>query len=754
MNKNKRLLQSKVLPGNDRPFRVPIIYYLPFILFTPFIVLIIVITRFTLLVVNILLLPIIILKSLAKLFRAVFLSIGRIGLKKRGRKRITPLIPFYLHKLSHSFKQRVPKSTRTKIAVAFILLIIFLYSVMVAKFTSQLPSPDHLRTAPQPLTTSIYDRNGKLLYQFYEGQNRKLVSIDDLPQNLISATIAVEDKNFFNHHGFDILGLVRAIKSTLVDEQIQGGSTITQQLIKNTLLNSDRTLKRKIKEIILAYWTEVIYNKQQILQMYFNEVPFGGTAWGIDAAAEMYFDKEPKDLTLAESAYLAGLPAAPTEYSPFGKHPEKGKQRQVEVLNKMTELGYINPEQARQAQNHELKFRSHNMNIKAPHFVMFVRSLLSSRYGERTVSQGGLKIITTLDLSIQEMVEEVVSKNVRALAKLNVSNGAAMVSDAKSGQILAMVGSKNYYDPDGGNYNAALALRSSGSAIKPVTYATAFKQGYNPGSYLLDAPITFVNPWGQSYSPVNYDGRFHGLVTIRSALANSYNIPAVKILNSVGVQSMIDTAKDMGVTTFDNALGFGVALTLGANVTMLDMMSVYNTLATNGIRNIPQPILTITDSYGNVLEDNRIPEGKAILQPEIAYLLTHILSDNQARVPVFGTKSLLEIPRHTVAVKTGTSDLKRDNWAFGYTPDYVVGTWVGNFNNAPMHPQLASGITGATPIWHDIMVALLKDKKDVAFDRPPGIVETFINGKKELTIAGQKLRELTEIPKKESLAKN
>ncbi|MCL5784478.1 MAG: PBP1A family penicillin-binding protein [Patescibacteria group bacterium] len=654
--------------------------------------------------------------------------------KKRGHpKNRRPL--YYL----------IPKALRWRLVLVGLVLLFSGYGFLVMKLATQLPSPTQLTSTQRPLTTQILDRHGQLLFQFYEGRNSKPIKLEELPSSLVDATIAIEDKHFFTHPGIDPLGVARAFIKDLTshrnnsqDEGLQGGSTITQQLIKNTLLTPDQTITRKIKEAVLAFWAERIYSKKEILQMYFNEAPYGGPAWGIEAAAEMYFGKQAKDLNLAESSYLAGLPAAPTQYSPYGIHPEQGKQRQSEVLRRMVEDGYITRQQADESFKQQLSFRPPTQDIRAPHFVMYIRSLLASKYGERVVSQGGLKVTTTLDLNIQEMAQSVVAEQIAELADLKVGNGAAMVTDAQTGEILAMVGSKNYFDSTDGNFNVTLALRQPGSSIKPITYATAFKEGFTPGTVVLDSSTTFTNPWGQGYSPVNYDSRFHGPVTLRTALGSSYNIPAVKVLAMVGIPAMVETAREMGITTFDQPENYGLSLTLGAGaVRMIDMMSVYGTLAAGGIRHDPNPILEVTDNYGNVLEDHRKVDGKKVLTEEVAYLLTNILSDNNARTPAFGPNSQLVIPNQTVAVKTGTSDDKRDNWAFGYTPQYVVGAWVGNNDYSPMDQRLASGITGATPIWHDIMDSLLTGQADLGFKRPSGIIETTIGGHRDLAISGK-----------------
>lgn len=635
------------------------------------------------------------------------------------------------------FAKIFPKPLRMGIALTVILITITGYSYLIFSLTRELPSPDKLAHSGNPLTTEIYDRNGTLLYRLYEGKNRSLVKLDDLPKDLKNATIAIEDQNFYDHAGVDFMGIIRALKSNWNNENTQGASTITQQLIKNTLLTPERTWERKIKEIVLSLWAERIYKKDEILQMYFNEVAYGGPAWGVAAASQTYFGKSPHDLTLAESSYLAGLPASPTTYSPYGTKPESGKKRQKEVLRRMVEDGYITQKQADQAYKQELAIKPPTNAIKAPHFVMYVRDLLAKKYGERTVSQGGLKVYTTLNLDIQEMAEEAVAEEVNKLAPLNVSQGAAMVLDAKTGQILAMVGSKDYFDPQNGNFNVTTALRQPGSSIKPITYVTAFKQGYSPGTILLDAPTAFRNAW-EVYAPVNYDGVFHGPVSIRTSLGSSYNVPAVKTLALVGIQNMIQTARDMGITTFTDPDRYGLSLTLGGGeVKMVDMMTVYGTFSQNGVKYESQPILKITDSDGYVLEDNTHPKGKQVIPPGAAYMISDILSDNRARTPAFGPNSLLNIPGHTVAVKTGTTDDKRDNLTYGYTPEVVVGVWVGNMDNSRMNPALTSGVTGAAPIWNRIMTNLLAERPDTAFTRPEDVTVGSVEGGRDLVLIGQ-----------------
>lgn len=620
-------------------------------------------------------------------------------------------------------KLRLSKKTKIVVALSSFVIFLFAYTVFILTAAYELPSPNKLISSGDPLTTEFYDRNGKLLYRLYEGRNRTLVNLSETPKYLIQATLATEDENFYHHMGIDFKAIVRAIYHNLQNGSQEGASTITQQLIKNSLLTPERTYTRKIKEAILALWTERVYSKDQILQMYFNEAPYGGAIVGIGAASQTYFGKPPSELNLAESAYLAGLPVSPTQFSPYGPDPSFAKIRQKEVLGKMVKSDYITKTQADTAFAQELDIKPQVNNILAPHFVFYTRDLLVQKYGPRIVSQGGLKVYTTLDLNLQEKVEKIVAEEIDKLQQLDVKNGAAMVLDGSTGQILSMVGSRDYHYPAFGNFNVALSLRQPGSSIKPVTYATAFEKGFNPNSVILDAPVTFRDAWGNAYSPVNYDGTFHGPVTLRQALGSSLNIPAVKLLATVGVDSVVQTARDLGITTFDHPERYGLSLTLGgAEVKMIEMMGVYGALSQNGVFRVPTGILKVADSEGHILEDYK-DSSKQAVTPTVAYLITNILSDDNARKMAFGPNSLLNISGYNVAVKTGTSDNKKDNWTFGYTPKLVVGVWVGNPNSSPMNPTLTSGVTGAAPIWNKIIHALVDGTTPLAFDRPPGITE-------------------------------
>ncbi len=614
------------------------------------------------------------------------------------------------------------------------LIILTIFSFVI--FAKDLPSPYKLTSRDSSLSTKIFDRNGKLLYDIYGDKNRALVRWNELPPFVKEATIAIEDKNFYKHRGFSATGVVRAIVNIFVFHKLQGGSTITQQVVKNTLLTPERTLTRKIKEFILAIQVERKYTKDEILQIYLNEVPYGGTAWGIEAAAQTYFGKEAKDLSLAEAVILAGFPQRPSFYSPYGTNPKAYIKRAEDVTRRMREDDYISEEQEEQLKREigAVSFSPNDQGIKAPHFVFYVRDLLVERYGEKLVEQGGLKVKTSLDLDLQEKVQKIVAEEIAKVAQLNVGNGAVVVMDPKTGEVLTMVGSKDYFAKDyDGQVNVALSLRQPGSALKPFTYATAFKAGYTPSFVIMDVATEFPGGTGQpAYKPVNYDGKFRGPVQVRFALGNSINLPAVKMLALVGVKNMLRTAYEAGVKSLEpsdeNLKRFGLAITLGGGeVRLLELTNGYATLAANGVYHEPRPIIKVEDPTGKVLDETREDKGKEVIGADVSFIISHILADNNARSAVFGPSSLLNIPGKTVAVKTGTTDDKRDNWAVGYTPSMVVGVWVGNNDNKPMNPQIASGVTGATPIWNRVMATALVGKDAESFAKPENVIALEID---------------------------
>jgi len=648
------------------------------------------------------------------------------------------LLNLFVHQISRAFarlgsdlfQRSVPlrkstlKVSQTVLKVAIVLLLLSLLSFVTYYFILRdLPSIYSLTDSPPSLSTKIYDRNGELLYQIYKDENRSLISLQDLPHYVIDATLAAEDKNFYHHFGVDPVGIIRASFNNFTKGTIQGGSTITQQLVKNTLLSPEKTFTRKIKELILSIEAEIVYSKTQILEMYLNQVGYGGTAYGIEEAAHQYFGKSARDLTLAESAMLAGLPISPTILSPWGSNPYLGKIRQQQVLESMVQTGAITENDKVESLAGPLVFHPQGISIRAPHFVMYIKDLLVKQYGEETVARGGLIVQTTLDLGMQDLLQNEIDTELTNLNKLHVQNGAGLIIDAKSGGILAMVGSRNFFDSDhDGQVNLVMQHRQPGSAIKPITYALALGSGITPSSTIDDTPICFVIAGQPNYCPKNYDGKFHGKVTLRTALASSYNIPAIKLLNSYGLKNMIALAKNLGITTWEDSSRYGLSLTLGGGeITMFDLAGVYSVFANGGTKVPFNPIISVTDSRGVSLTgdmskaqvgtpkvEGDSPKGARVLSPAVAYQINSILSDPAARAPAFGLNSVLNLPGKNIAVKTGTTNDLRDNWTFGYTNDILVATWVGNNDNSSMS-SVASGITGASPIWARTMKKILGD---------------------------------------------
>lgn len=602
------------------------------------------------------------------------------------------------------------KPNKPKLFFVFLFFVIFFPLVFLLLFARDFPSPKELTTKEYPESSQIFDRQGQLLYEFYSDQRRLPTTLDKLPSSLIQATLAIEDSNFYHHFGFDLKGILRGLYRTLFKKRLQGGSTITQQLVKNALLSQERTVSRKIKEAILTIGTEILYDKDQILEMYFNQTPYGGNLWGIKSAAKAIFNKEPLDLTLAESALLAGLPGSPTKYSPF-TNPEAAKSRQQLVLQRLFELGYISSEEKDQAANSPLDYSYIKNQIRAPHFVFYVKEYLLDKYGSDKLNQGGLKITTTLDLNLQNFAQSVVATETAKLAKYNVTNGAVLLTQPKTGQILAMVGSKDYFAIDiEGNFNVTTAPRQPGSSIKPLNYAFALETGkITPASIVIDEPTCFGGI--KTYCPTNYGNRYFGVQTVRNSLGNSLNIGAVKVLKLNGLETFVASASAMGISTFKDPKDYGLSLTLGGGeVYMTDMATAFGVFANMGIRQDLVSVLEVKDKNDQVLEKYSYFPGKRFLSRETSFLIQQILSDDGARSMVFGSGSLLKIKGHPeVAVKTGTTNDLRDNWTIGYTPDYVLISWVGNNNNTRMS-GVVSGTTGATPIWHKIMTEILTDK--------------------------------------------
>ncbi|KKQ96330.1 MAG: hypothetical protein A3C27_02860 [Candidatus Levybacteria bacterium RIFCSPHIGHO2_02_FULL_39_36] len=621
-----------------------------------------------------------------------------------------------------------------KLSKKKILVFIFFVAALVASFLfvlKDIPESATIGANNYPQSTKIYDRNGKMLYTFYTTKNQTFVSLDKISENLKKATIAIEDRDFYKHGAIDLRGITRAFIYTVFKKQVQGGSTITQQLVKNSLLTPERTITRKIKEIILAFVVEGVYSKDKILEMYLNQVSYGGTAWGVEAASYVYFDKPVERLNLAESAFLAALPEAPSIYSPFGSRPELGKKRQLEVLRRMEEQKYITKDQRREAGEFQLKFSKIQNKISAPHFVFYVKALLVQKYGARAVEQGGLNVTTSLDLDLQNYAQASVAAEISTLERMNVTNGAALIAKPGTGEILAMVGSKDYFDEENdGNVNVVLAKRQPGSSIKPINYAVGLIKGFTAATPFVDEKTCFPNPGRAPYCPLNYDGKFHGVVQMRFALANSFNIPAVKMLKANGLEAMMATASAMGIKTFEDPSRYGLSLTLGGGeVTMLDMTEAFGVFANNGYRIPLRPILKVTDSRGKILEEYKAPKspifGEKVLPDGVAFIISHMLLDNGARTQAFGNNPILKIKNYPVSVKTGTTNDFRDNWTIGYTPAFVVTTWVGNNNNKPMG-GIVSGTTGAAPIWHELMEKVLEETEPQWPQKPDNVIGKHI----------------------------
>lgn len=635
-----------------------------------------------------------------------------------------------------------------------LVLFIVLGIVGFVALSLTLPSPDEV-IRREGFSTKILDRNGEVLYDIFRDERRTAVEFDQVPDTLKNATIAIEDKNFYSHSGFDPAGMLRGVSRVFTRGYAQGGSTLTQQLVKNVLLTSERSVTRKIKEFVLALQIERKYDKDEILLLYLNEAPYGGTAWGVASASEIYFGKEVQDLNLVESAILAGLPQSPSRYSPYSSTPEAYVGRTEQVLRRMHEDDYINDDEYQKALEDlpNVEFQPRGASFKAPHFVQYVQQILEDTYGASVVENGGLVVTTTLDLKLQEEAQKIVSSEIEDVEYLNIGNGAAVVLDSQTGEILSMVGSKDFGAEDyDGQVNVTTALRQPGSAIKPITYVTGLSKGYTASSMLMDVRTEF--PSGDSdepYVPENYDGKYRGPMQVRYALANSINVIAVKMVALVGIEDMMQTAYDMGLSSLqptDDLLSrVGLSVTLGGGeVRLLELTGAYSAFANGGYRVDSVAILKVEDGDGKVLEENEPEKGRQVIDEEDAYIIADILSDNNARSEIFGTNSLLNFSGQDVMVKTGTTNDQRDNWAIGGTSDFMVGVWVGNNDNSPM-AKVASGISGATPIWRQIVLEGLKDRPVKDFERPDGIVTATVD-----TVSGMRVAhgypERTEIFKK------
>ena len=656
------------------------------------------------------------------------------------RQQMLERIPIFNRKRKRGFLNNLNKAKIFKYAAigSFVGLVLLVLTGIAAFawFAKDLPQPDKI-IRRDGYTTKLFDRSGNLLYEVYADEKRIPATLEAIPLTMRQATIAIEDKDFYKHEGFDLKGYLRIVYNVIFKRRLIGGSTLTQQLVKNVLLSQERTLTRKIKELVLAIQIERLYSKDEILQIYLNEAPYGGTAWGVATAAETYFGKSVKDLNLVESAVLAGLPQSPSYYSPYGIHPDAFKGRTADVLRRMREDGYIPKDQEKQAlaDLEQIKFSDPGVGINAPHFVMYVKDELEKKYGEKLVEQGGLQVTTSLDLDLHQKVQDIVKEEIEKVAEsAHITNGAVMVMDPQTGEILSMVGSKDYFAEDyDGKVNVTLSERQPGSSIKPVTYATALSMGiFTPETMVMDVKTEFPGvDAAHPYVPKNYDGKFNGPVSLRTALASSLNIPAVKLLSMVGVDNMMQLAYDMGINSFnptnENVNRVGLSVTLGGgDLRLLDLTTAYSVFANEGHKVEPVSILKVVNRDGKVLEEAKPTKGKQVLSSQVAYLISHMLSDNNARSLTFGPNSLLNVSGRTVAVKTGTTDDQRDNWAIGWTPQTIVGVWVGNNDNTKMK-TVASGVSGASPIWRRSILEALNKKPAVEFPMPTNMEWTDLD---------------------------
>lgn len=620
-----------------------------------------------------------------------------------------------------------------------ILSLVFLFFVAICgllaayvAIASDLPSPDSLRGRTATfVSTRIYDRDGHLLYEIFDpnGGRRTLVPYEQISPYLIHATVATEDSRFWQHPGVDPIGILRAAFYNVQEKTIvSGASTIPQQLARLVLMSPEErteiSYRRKIREAVLASEISRRYSKQEILEIYVNEINYGSLAYGIGAASDTFFGKSPADLTLAEAALLAGLPQAPAYWDPYSDLA-KAKTRQAVVLDLMAEEGYISQSEADAAKLEPLDLQPLSFDVEAPHFVIWVQQLLEQKYGVEVLYRSGLQVYTTLDWDLQALAEQEAQAHLATLRDRHATNASVVALKPGTGEILAMLGSADFYNAEiDGQVNVSLQLRQPGSSIKPVTYVTAFEKGWTPSTLIWDVTTEFKDGLGRSYVPKNYDGKEHGPVRVREALAQSLNIPAVKALDFVGLPAMLDTARRLGIESL-NRPDYGLSLTLGGgDVTLLEMTGAYAVFANGGKRVPPVAILRIHDAAGNLLEEYQPPAGEQVISPQHAYLITDILSDNAARAPIFGRDNALKLSR-PAAAKTGTTDDYHDSWTVGYTPELVIGVWVGNADNTEMVG--VTGSRGAAPIWHNVMEKALADQPASQFARPEGIEEIVIS---------------------------
>jgi penicillin-binding protein 1C len=601
-------------------------------------------------------------------------------------------------------------------------LLMVLFGTAIATFfiyKNHTPSVADISSFRPPQTSIIYDRSGKIvLYEIHGEENRKVLAHEEIPDVVRIVTVATEDKNFYSHFGVDFLSILRAMRVNVKNGDIsQGGSTITQQLARNVYLSREKTLRRKFMETLIALKIEKNFTKDQILDRYLNQVPYGSNAYGVEAAAGVFFGKEAKNLSLDEAVFLAALPKAPTYYSPYGNNVEKLNSRYQSILDRINSLGLVGSSEIEKANKINIlaKVEPFRESILAPHFVFNVIEQLEAKYGRDFLEKGGLKIITTLDFELQKTGEKVVADGGLRNLSHGASNAALVAIDPKSGDVLTMVGSRDYFDTTiDGQVNVALRLRQPGSSFKPIVYATAFENGYQPETLIADEPTNFgPDGGGISYIPQNYDGKFHGVLPMRKTLSMSLNIPAIKTLALVGIDSAIDMAHRLGITTLNDRNRYGLSMAIGgAEVKLIDMVSAFSVFATDGKKFQLHSILEIIDN-NNESYLNKV-HGEQVIDIEVARKINSVLSDNDARSAIFGPRSPLYIPGRVVAAKTGTSQEFRDAWTVGYTPSIAVGVWAGNNDSHPMKAG-SDGVFVAAPIWRSFMDAVLSRYPDSNF---------------------------------------
>ncbi|MFA6533159.1 MAG: PBP1A family penicillin-binding protein [Patescibacteria group bacterium] len=612
------------------------------------------------------------------------------------------------------------------------IFILILSIIIIWLFSIKIPDFNSFEDRKISNSTQIYDRTGEiLLYDIHRDTKRTDISFEQMSFNIKNATVAIEDSEFYNHNGIRITSIARAVLSNFFGTgRTQGGSTITQQLIKNTLLTQEKSYTRKIKEWILAVKIDKSIPKEKILEYYLNEAPYGGNVYGIEEASKTYFNKKALNLTLAEAAYLAAIPQSPSRLSPYGSHKDELETRKNLVLSRMLELKFISQEEYDKAKNEIVVFVEQSTSgIKAPHFVFFIKDYLEQKYGSDLVDRGGLKVTTTLDYDLQAKGETIVKEGALQNEKNWDGKNAGLVAiDPKTGQILTMVGSRDYFDKAiDGNYNIATANRQPGSSFKPFIYATAFNKGFTQDTVLFDLPTEFqttCDALGRAlpgrnqkdcYMPDNYDGKFRGPMSLRAGLAQSINVIAVKLFYLAGLSDSLKTSESMGISTLGDVGRYGLTLVIGGGeVSLLDMTSAYSVFANNGIRNSYTGILKVEDLDGKILEEFQ-PSPREILPKNTALLISDILSDNEARIPTFGANSPLYIPGKNVAVKTGTTNSNKDAWTIGYTPSIAVGVWAGNNENTPMKK---GGSAMAGPIWNKFIKEVLNNLPNESFEKP------------------------------------